>query len=180
MRMSDLPQAERNLRRTLTDYVVIYALVDPRSKEIRYIGKTEKRIAQRLAEHIERPVNASVSEWIAGLRDAGMVPRIEPITCCGQQWWEGKEVFWIRWCRMRGAGLLNRDPGGICREEKGELNNTGKVKNFIAEKLGKKPFVFDFVSAREKKREKLQRAKQKWARLLIRQDKRARELGWYK
>lgn len=159
MRMSDLPQAERNLRRTRTDYVVIYALVDPRSKEIRYIGKTEKRIAQRLAGHIERPVNSGTRAWIAELRDLKMVPTIEPITCCGAQWWEGKEAFWIRWVRIRGGELLNRDPGGICRTKTGKLNFTGRVKNFIARKMGKAPFVFDFVKKRREEelaRRKLQ------------------------
>ena len=155
LRMGDLPTQERSLRRTRVDYVVIYALVDPRSGEIRYIGKTEKRIARRLAEHAEFPVNAGMREWIASIVEVGMMPRIEPITCCGAQWWEGKEAFWIRWARIHGGNLLNRDPGGVCRKPNGELNRTGKVKNFIAKKLGKKPFVRDFVRRRKIERRNL-------------------------
>jgi hypothetical protein len=172
MQMQDLPAGERNLRRTRTEYVVIYALVDPRSGEIRYIGKTEKRIARRLAEHIEHPVNAGTRSWIANLGSLGMAPRIEPITCCGERWWEGKEAFWIRWVRIHGGDLLNRDPGGTCRKKSGALNTTGRVKNFIAKRQGKKPFVFDFIKARKN-------ARHKWQKLLEYQDRRARELGHY-
>jgi hypothetical protein len=163
--MSDLPENDRNLRRTRIDYIVIYALVDPRTGEIRYIGKTEKRIAKRLEEHIASPVNSGMRHWIAELHAAGLKPKIEPITCCGQQWWKGKEAFWIRWARIHGAHLLNRDPGGECRNRDGSLNTTGKVKNFIAKRLGKKPFVIDFV----KKRRAAQHA---WKKLLESQDRR--------
>ena len=38
MRIADLPMSERNLRRTKTDFIVIYALVDPRDEHIRYVG----------------------------------------------------------------------------------------------------------------------------------------------
>jgi hypothetical protein len=159
LRMIDLPIGERNLRRTRTDYVVIYALVDPRSGEIRYIGKTEKRIAQRLAEHVQWPVNASMRSWIAEVQTVGALPRIEPITCCGAQWWEGKEAYWIRWARLRGGRLLNRDPGGVCRKPCGKLNTTGRVKNYIAKKFGRRPSVRDWwkeKTSRDKKRRKYQ------------------------
>jgi hypothetical protein len=150
MRMVDLPADKRNLRRTRTEYVVIYALVDPRDDQIRYIGKTEKRIAQRLREHIERPVNSGTREWIGELQRLGLEPGIEPITCCGERYWEGQECFWIRFARIRGARLLNRDPGGMCRNRNGSLNTTGKVKNFIAKKLGKAPFINDWVGRRKR------------------------------
>lgn len=172
--MSDLPGNERNLRRTRTDYVVIYALVDPRTGEIRYIGKTEKRLANRLEEHTAWPVNSGMRQWLAELHLVGLKPQIEPITCCGEQWWQGKEAFWIRWARIHGAHLLNRDPGGECRKKSGSLNTTGKVKNFIAKKLGKKPFVFDFM---KKRRE----ARHAWKKLLESQDRRfGQQLGWYR
>lgn len=157
MRIADLPIEERNLRRTRQDFVVIYALVDPRDERIRYIGKTEKRLAQRLSEHISFPVNRGTRAWIEELRRAGLAPKIEPITCCGQQWWEGKETFWIRWCRIRGARLLNRDPGGVCRFKSGKLNTTGRVKNFIAKKCGKRPFVRDFWPEKRKRIEEEKR-----------------------
>jgi hypothetical protein len=158
MKVSDLPAEQRNLRRTRQDYVVIYALVDPRDDSIRYVGKTEKRIAQRLEEHIRFPVNRGTGAWIAELRAAGMFPRIEPITCCGEQWWEGKEAYWIRWLRIRGVRLLNRDPGGVCRFKNGKLNLTGKVKNYIAKRSGRTPSVFDFW---KEKKESLKKARRR-------------------
>jgi hypothetical protein len=164
MRIVDLPADKRNLRRTHTEYVVIYALVDPRDEQIRYIGKTEKRIAQRLQEHIERPVNGGTRAWIGELAGFGLSPRIEPITCCGERYWEGQECFWVRFARMRGARLLNRDPGGVCRNRDGSLNTTGHVKNFIAKKLGKKDFVNDWKGRAERLSRTKRRAEEKAAR----------------
>jgi hypothetical protein len=73
---------------------------------------------------------------------------MEDLPSCGIQEWEGKECYWIRQARIGGAKLLNSDPGGVCRHEDGRLNTTGLVKNFIAKRKGKKPFVNDFIGKR--------------------------------
>ncbi len=58
---------------------MIYGLLDPRDKVLRYVGKTYKRRELRLAEHIEdaklgksRPLHA----WIGRLLSANMAPEI--------------------------------------------------------------------------------------------------------
>jgi len=58
---------------------LIYGLIDPRDRSLRYIGKTHKRREWRLAEHIacaiendERPVY----HWIRELLEIDMEPEI--------------------------------------------------------------------------------------------------------
>lgn len=58
---------------------LIYGLVDPRNRILRYIGKTHKRREIRLAEHIECAKNGdsrAVYVWIRELLERGMVPEI--------------------------------------------------------------------------------------------------------
>jgi len=141
--MANLPSDERVTKRSPERYITVYALTEPDSGEIRYVGKTEKPPALRLREHSKLPVNDDMLYWIRGLEARGTGPKMEIITCCGQQWWEGEETFWIRWCRKRGANLLNRDPGGVCRDDHGKPNLTGHVKNYIGMKFYGRALVYD-------------------------------------
>jgi hypothetical protein len=56
----------------------IYALVDPRDGEARYIGKTTKTMAQRLNGHLRSPAG-KVRPWIAELRAIGLEPGITAV-----------------------------------------------------------------------------------------------------
>jgi hypothetical protein len=53
----------------------VYALVDPRDDEIRYIGQTTRTLPQRLKGHLSRPA-WRVEKWIAELRTADLGPQI--------------------------------------------------------------------------------------------------------
>ena len=141
--MANLPSDDRVLKRSPERYITIYALTEPDTGEIRYVGKTEKPPAVRLREHSKLPVNDDMRYWIRGLEARGTAPKMETITCCGAQWWEGEETFWIRWCRRHGGNLFNRDPGGICRDEHGKPNLTGHVKNYIGRKFYGRALVYD-------------------------------------
>jgi hypothetical protein len=49
---------------------IIYALVDPRTHQVRYVGKTSKPIGERLGHHVgaaRRNVKKPVYDWIRGL-----------------------------------------------------------------------------------------------------------------
>lgn len=56
----------------------IYALIDPRTNTVRYIGQTTKPIEVRLAGHLAAPA-PFVRSWIEELSFAGCTPQISPI-----------------------------------------------------------------------------------------------------
>ena len=53
----------------------IYALIDPRTRQIRYIGQTDG-LSKRLQQHIMDKSNTPKTEWIKGLLAANMRPDI--------------------------------------------------------------------------------------------------------
>ena len=58
---------------------LIYGLVDPRTRCLRYVGKTHKRRELRLREHIESAEEGEASPvyyWIRQMLDAGCEPAI--------------------------------------------------------------------------------------------------------
>jgi hypothetical protein len=64
--------------------------------------------------------------WLGDLRAAGIVPQIRLLSA-STAGWEAAERGWISWFRERGD-LLNVDPGGNCRDAKGKLKPTRKIK----------------------------------------------------
>jgi len=58
---------------------LIYGLIDPRDRCLRYVGKTHKRREIRLSEHIEAAregQSSRVYRWIRGLLKLDLVPEI--------------------------------------------------------------------------------------------------------
>lgn len=92
--------------------ILIYALLDPRTNEIRYIGKTTTP-HKRLREHLyARDPRMHVCRWVKSLLRINVVPimRILEIITNGQ--WEEREIFWIKWGRENGLRLTNITGGG--------------------------------------------------------------------
>jgi hypothetical protein len=92
--------------------VVIYALVDPRTEEVRYIGKTNN-IAARLCAHFTELGSAARRAWMNELWEEGLLPEPVPldVVAPGDDWGD-REREWIRRMRARGEPLLNRTNGG--------------------------------------------------------------------
>lgn len=95
----------------------IYGLIDPRTSEIRYVGKTVLGIKKRLTAHIGavRSVRHKrhVLAWIASLLAASLRPQvflIEEIPADDD--WVEAEQFWISYFRSVGANLCNLTVGG--------------------------------------------------------------------
>lgn len=58
---------------------LIYGLLDPRDRSLRYIGKTHLRREHRLQRHTDRAIEgrtAPVSAWIRTLHEEGLKPHI--------------------------------------------------------------------------------------------------------
>lgn len=97
--------------------VTIYILCDPRSGEIRYVGKTVNE-SMRLRCHVydgkSRPRNHK-GAWIRSLHNLGMRPTmevIEKIENSDDADWQHVERFWISYLRFLGCRLTNLDSGG--------------------------------------------------------------------
>jgi len=58
---------------------LIYGLLDPRDRTLRYVGKTHLRREIRLERHVQKAMQggrAPVSEWIRELTEHGLLPHI--------------------------------------------------------------------------------------------------------
>jgi len=92
----------------------IYALRDPVSGEIRYIGKSTNPI-KRLRTHIEQSHQKNTHKecWIIGLLNIGLKPDIEILEIVSAfSDWEAREKWWIAEGRDLGWRLTNTTDGG--------------------------------------------------------------------
>ena len=96
---------------------IIYGLIDPRTSELRYVGKTTQGMTKRLKEHRYDAVirNSSMysSKWLRTIYENGLKPMIEifEIVLANGDWVEA-EKRWIAHWRMSGARLTNLTDGG--------------------------------------------------------------------
>jgi hypothetical protein len=96
---------------------IIYGLVDPLTNELRYVGKTVKRLPKRLVDHIAAAKRSRTKRhclaWIAGLLLNGRAPEIFALeTVPAGECWIEAEQFWIAYWRFVGADLCNLTIGG--------------------------------------------------------------------
>lgn len=94
--------------------VNIYALIDPRTSRIRYIGKA-KNLSARLRSHVSAAANNAVTHkycWIRSLLKSGLRPEIKIVETCSEENWKDKERFWIAHFLNEGADLANHTKGG--------------------------------------------------------------------
>jgi len=89
----------------------IYVLRDPRTNEVRYVGKTVKSLSARLSGHIFSSKSARThrDKWIASLMAHGVRPTIELIEVAFENW-AAREAFWIS--HYRSDRLTNHTDGG--------------------------------------------------------------------
>src|SRR5690242_959639 len=88
--------------------IAIYALVDPDTSEVRYIGKSvnaQGRFKQHLSE--KRRGKAPIYCWIRSLKERGLVPQMMILHICDETNWEVIERAEIAAARDRGLRLLN-------------------------------------------------------------------------
>lgn len=96
----------------------IYVLADPRSGEIKYVGKTIN-LSQRYKQHIRAAQNCGDSyvnkrlKWIAKLLENGFEPIMQVIDIVPEnEDWRNYERGWVEFFRMVGCALLNTAPAG--------------------------------------------------------------------
>jgi group I intron endonuclease len=95
--------------------IFIYGIYDSEEPQlIRYVGKTKKKIQERLNQHIylsKRKVKRPLYLWIKKLLDDGKKPEVVLIEETDDKEWVEKEIFWIRFYR-KNEKLLNLSDGG--------------------------------------------------------------------
>lgn len=118
--------------------VVIYTLADPRTNEVRYVGKTKKKLYRRLSEHIATSKNLKDhrSKWIQSLARQNLKPKIEMLDICQEEDWQEVEKFWIKTLKFLGVRLVNQNEGG-CGNNGHRLSDESKRK-ISASLTGKK------------------------------------------
>lgn len=89
----------------------IYALVDPVTREIFYVGKANNP-HKRLNGHIKVGRNPERIRRIAAIMAAGSMPEVEVIETVEYETWEDRERFWISELGQLGFPLTNISPGG--------------------------------------------------------------------
>ncbi len=93
--------------------VSIYALIDPETGLIRYVGKAADPV-KRLRYHLaESGLNRTWSQrWIAGLKRRGLRPTLQVLEVVPDAEWPERERHWIAFHRAAGAPLTNICDGG--------------------------------------------------------------------
>lgn len=91
--------------------VYIYALIDPETDEIRYIGKTI-RPQERFRAHLRDTGNSHKANWIKQLRERQLKPIMYVLEETTIEVWEAREQHWIAYGHSQGWRLTNLVAGG--------------------------------------------------------------------
>lgn len=95
--------------------IYIYKLIDPRTNEIKYIGKTKNSLIKRLYEHLTKrnlkPITHK-NNWIKNLLNENLKPIIELIEVCDSDNWTERETYYIKQLREQDVNLTNLTDGG--------------------------------------------------------------------
>lgn len=91
----------------------IYTLSDPRTNEVRYVGKTNN-LNYRLKKHIKESKNKQThkEKWIDSLIFKGLLPIIEILDVVNENEWCFYETYWISQFKTWGFELTNGTSGG--------------------------------------------------------------------
>ncbi len=116
--------------------VYIYGIIDPRTQELKYVGKTIKtNLFKRLNEHRVVKSYSDKKKWIESIYNDGLAPDIFIIEESNSENWRNDERFWIDYFTYIGSNLLNKFVGGLGRmkmldstKKKISISNKGKPR----------------------------------------------------
>jgi len=95
---------------------IIYGMCDPRTNELRYVGKTINSLAYRIRRHMTPGVlnryDTHHTRWLRQLRELGLYPKGIIIMELPLYLLDEAEIFWIAYMRRLGANLTNTAEGG--------------------------------------------------------------------
>jgi len=119
--------------------VTIYSLIDPDTLEVKYVGRTEKTLPQRLASHLTGRENIQKLKWIKKLRDKGKTPIIKELWNCSLESADRIELEYINSYGEKGVKLFNTffKTAPIKKERVGYKKITLYMPEKLIEKLDK-------------------------------------------
>ena len=91
--------------------VYIYGLVDPRTEQLRYVGKTVD-MYERYRDHKRVRKNCYLRNWFRQVVACDLLPEMFLIETVAEADWPAAERFWINYFEYIGANLCNRHAGG--------------------------------------------------------------------
>jgi hypothetical protein len=89
----------------------IYALIDPRDGEVRYVGKAIDPYV-RLNSHLGEKNHRRKSRWLNVLVQQCLIPKVVVLECTNTGGWQAAERSWIKFYRSIGADLTIHTNGG--------------------------------------------------------------------
>ena len=117
---------------------LIYGLADPRTGELRYVGRSSSGLKRPRESH-----GRYCQNWVDSLKKQGIIPRVlvleelDPTTDVDERL-NTEERKWVAYCRSVGTRLTNLTDGG----EKGRKVDESTRKLMRAAKLGEKNHFF--------------------------------------
>ena len=92
----------------------IYALIDPKTDEVRYVGKADN-VKSRFQSHIREAKSGKHSHkcaWIRQVLDSGNEPKLHILEEVDKDSWKKAEIYYIEEFKKLGANLTNIAKGG--------------------------------------------------------------------
>ena len=93
----------------------IYALIDPRTGRVRYVGKADNP-RERLLVHLEPnqlQVKSKKNSWLKNLLNAKLKPQMKILEVVDFNNWQRQEKYWIAYYRQQTSNLTNLADGGV-------------------------------------------------------------------
>lgn len=134
-------------------FTFIYGLIDPRNKELRYIGKSDTP-QFRLAKHIreaKRSTHLHRLAWIKGILDDGLIPELILLMQVPTDAWSTIERLLINSLGDSNYNLTNMADGGLGGSTARGQKRSREARRNIS--LGLKRFYADATELKESIRE---------------------------
>lgn len=114
----------------LTEFVYIYALIDPITLEVRYIGRT-KDLKKRYWGHLtpSSQYKSHKCNWFKSLKKVNLKPIMQIIDIVSLEECLNKEIYYIMLFKEKGCNLTNGNNGGGTIENVESLKERLKVYN---------------------------------------------------
>lgn len=92
----------------------IYALIDPNTNQVRYVGKSDNP-EKRLSRHLGffEPKSTHKQNWLKSLMENHQEPILKILEEVDQPVWKDAERKWIKFYKDQGVVLTNTAEGGI-------------------------------------------------------------------
>ena len=119
-------------------FVFIYALCDPRTFEVRYVGKSNNPYLRLRWGHLRDKNSTHKVHWIQYLLKIGLKPTIQILEQCEESIWQDRERFCISFHKnVCKCALTNETEGGdgipMTREVRKKLSNAAKKRRYTEE-----------------------------------------------